>query len=379
MTIRDERPAGHHAGDAGKNLLRGSSRRAVWTIALCLLSFAATPRLANAVDQVLRESGSTLLFPLFSLWIPDYTAANPGVTIKPEATGSGSGIDEAIAGHVQIGASDAYMSDEQAERNRQIVNIPLAISALTVNYNLPGMTGTALKLDGPALAGIYSGRIGTWDDPAIAALNPGVQLPHQAVIPVRRSDASGDTFVFTQFLDFSTQTWENAVGYGTSVSWPKAAGEQDATGNDGMVKKIAATPYAVGYAGISFHDEIAKAGVGTALLKNQAGKFLLPTAETVSDAASELDPRTPPDERLSLVFAPGDNSYPLINYEYAVVSTQQSNPDTADAMRRFLLWAISLEGGNAQKYMSAVQFIPLPDFIRAMSEKQIKKIRSNNS
>jgi phosphate transport system substrate-binding protein len=153
------------------------------------------------------------------------------------------------------------------------------------------------------------------------------------------------------------------------------AGEQTVTGNDGMVKAIAATPYSIGYIGISFHDDIAKAGIGTALLKNQAGKFLLPTAQTVSDAASELDPRTPADERLSLVFAPGDNSYPLINYEYAMVSTRQSDPATADAIRHFLLWSIALEGGNARKFLDAVQFIPLPDFIRAMSERQISKVR----
>jgi phosphate transport system substrate-binding protein len=231
-----------------------------------------------------------------------------------------------------------------------------------------------LKLDGPVLAGIYAGRIRMWDEAPIAALNPGVSLPHQNIVPIRRGDASGDTFVFTQFLDFATRRWEDTVGYGTSVNWPAVAGEQSAIGNDGMVKAIAATPYSVGYIGISLHDDIAKAGIGTALLKNQAGKFLLPTAQTVSDAASELDPRTPPDERLSLVFAPGDNSYPLVNYEYAVVSTRQPDSATGAAIRRFLLWSIALDGGNAKQYLDAVQFIPLPDFIRALSEKQINKI-----
>src|SRR6202012_3360456 len=142
----------------------------------------------------------------------------------------------------------------------------------------------------------------------------------------------------------------------------------------------AATPYSIAYIGISFHDEIAKAGLGTALLKNQAGEFLLPTAETVSAAASELDPRTPPDERLSLAFAPGEGSYPLVNYEYAVVSTHQPDAATAAALRRFLLWSVSLDGGDAAKYMDAVGVIPLPDFIRALSENQIKRIhyRSNS-
>jgi phosphate transport system substrate-binding protein len=142
-----------------------------------------------------------------------------------------------------------------------------------------------------------------------------------------------------------------------------------------MVETAAATPYSVAYVGISFRDAIAKAGLGTALLKNQNGKFLLPTAETIDAGASVLDPRTPPDERLSLVFAAGDNSYPLINYEYAVVSIRQAEPETAAALRQFLLWAISLTGGNAPKYLDAVGFIPLPDFIRALSEKQIDLIK----
>jgi phosphate transport system substrate-binding protein len=322
----------------------------------------------------LHETGSTLLYPLFELWIPAYQTANPGTTIISEATGSGAGIDQALTGKVQIGASDAYMSDEQAEHNRGVVNIPLAISALTVNYNLPGLGGTPLKLDGPTLAGIYSGTITMWDAPEIANLNPGVHLPHEGIIPVRRADSSGDTFVFSQFLDFSTQKWENAIGYGTEINWPAVATERTGDGNAGVLKVLAATPYSIGYLGVSFHDGVAKAGLGTALLKNQSGQFLLPTADTVSDAASNLDQRTPADERLSLVFAPGDNSYPLINYEYAVVSTQQPDPSTAAAIRQFLLWSIALDGGNSEKYLNSVRFIPLPDFIRALSEKQINRI-----
>jgi phosphate transport system substrate-binding protein len=355
---------------------RGAARwRLLGTTTLALGLLAPAPPAAHAADLTLREAGSTLLYPLFQRWVPDYTAANSGTAITLDATGSGDGIAEAINGHAQIGASDAYMSDEQAEHNREIVNVPLAIAAQTVNYNLPGLNGAGVKLDGPVLAGIYNGTIHTWDAPQIAALNPGVKLPHETIVPVRRADASGDTFVFTQFLDFSTQSWETAIGYGTTIAWPAVPGEQTATGNAGMVKTIAATPYAIGYIGISFHDDIAKAGLGTALLKSQAGEFLLPTVETVSAAASELDPRTPPDERLSLAFAPGEGSYPLVNYEYAVVSTHQPNARTAAALRRFLLWSVSLEGGNAAKYMGAVGFIPLPDFIRALSENQIKRIQ----
>jgi phosphate transport system substrate-binding protein len=330
--------------------------------------------MAGVAGITLHATGSTLLFPLFQRWVAAYTQANPGIVIDTGATGSGAGIDAAVAGKVQIGASDAFMSEEQAARYPEIMNIPLAISAQTVNYNQPKLNDTALKLDGPTIAGIYSGKIRTWDAPQITVLNPGVRLPHETIVPIRHDDRSGDTFLFTQFLDFSTQTWENSVGYGTAVIWPSVSGEQAVTGNDGMVKAIAATPWSIGDIGISFRNEIAGAGLGTAMVGNQAGKFLLPTPATVSAAADQLDPRTPADERLSLAFAPGDDSYPLINYEYAVVSAKQDNAAAAAAIRQFLLWTIAVDGGNAAKFMDEVGFIALPDFIRALSEKQIKRI-----
>ena len=325
----------------------------------------------QAAGGELHETGSTLLYPLFQQWVSDYAHVAANVAISTGATGSGAGIAAAMAGKAQIGSSDAYMSDQQAEQNPQLVNIPLAISAQTVNYNIPGLNSAGLKLDGATLAGIYSGRITQWDAPAIAAMNPGSTLPHQRIVPIRRADESGDSFIFTQFLDFSNQEWEDQVGYGTGVHWPSVAGEQLAKGNAQMVQTLASTPYSIAYVGISFHDSIARAGLGTARLENQSGRFLLPTPQTVSAAASMLDSRTPPDERLSLVFAPGAQSYPLINYEYVVVSKRQADGATAAALRGFLLWAISLDGGNAGKYLNSVGFIALPDFIRGMSEHQI--------
>ncbi len=347
------------------------------TAALITFGLVALPAVPlHAASITLSETGSTLLYPLFTQWISDYAKVAPDVTLTAASTGSGAGIAAATSGEAQIGASDAYMSDEQFQQNPGIVNIPVAISAQTVNYNVPGLNNAGLKLDGPTLAGIYSGKITTWDSPQIAALNPGAQLPHQPIVPIRRSDASGDTFIFTQFLDFSTQSWEDKIGYGTSVEWPAVAGEQTAAGNDGMVKTVAATPYSLAYIGISFRDAITKAGLGTAQIKNENGKFLLPTVDTINAAASSLDQRTPPDERLTLVFAPGDDSYPLINYEYLIVATRQPDAQTAAALRHFLLWAVALDGGNAQKFLDCVGFIALPDFIRALSEKQIARVQA---
>jgi len=337
------------------------------------LSFALSP--AYAAGITLNESGSTLLFPVFQSWISGYKSVAPDVVLSAAATGSTAGTEAAINGDARIGTSDAYLSDEISAQNPDILDIPLAISAQTINYNLPGLNGTNIKLDGATIAAIYTGAVTQWDDPAIKALNPGVALPHQTIVPVRRGDGSGDTFIFTQFLDFSTQTWEDSPGFGSTIDWPNVAGELTAIGNAGLVRTLAATPYSIGYLGISYGNQVAKAGLGTALVENQAGKFLLPTPRTIADAAAQLDPRTPPYERISLVFAPGDDSYPLINYEYAVVSKSQPDAATAQALRSFLTWVVSESGGNGGKYLAPVGFIPLPDFIRGLTEAQIEEIQ----
>jgi phosphate transport system substrate-binding protein len=337
--------------------------------------FALAGSAAHAAEIAIDESGSTLLYPLFQLWIAGYKSVAPDVALKAAATGSGAGTDAAIAGSVRIGASDAYLSDAVAAHNPQTLDIPLAISAQTINYNLPELKNAQLKIDGPTLAAIYAGAVTEWDDPALKAMNRGVTLPHQTIVPVRRADGSGDTFIFTQFLDFSTESWEDNPGYGTDIAWPKVASEKAGVGNEGVIKTLADTPYAIGYVGISYAGEIAKAGLGTAMIKNQSDKFLLPTPQTIAAGAAKLDPRTPPYERISLVFAPGDDSYPLINYEYALVSKAQPDAATAEALRAFLLWAISATGGNSETYLKPVGFIPLPDFVRGLSEAQIAEIK----
>ncbi len=348
------------------------------TAGIALLSLAAVCAAAVTVS----ETGSTLIYPLFKAWVAAYAKVDPSVQMTAGATGSGVGIAEAIAKHVQIGTSDAYMSDVQATANPHILNIPLCISAQTVDVNLPGLQSAALKLSGPVLADIYSGKIRTWDAAPIAAMNRGVQLPHHAIVPVRRAEGSGDTFIFTQLLTFTTQTegedtksWGDTIGYGTTVSWPSVPGSLTATGNDGMVQTLARTPYSVGYVGASFEDAAKTAGLITAMLQNQSGNFLLPNAATVTAAAAMLTPRTPPDERLTLVFAPGADSYPLINYEYAIVSERQSSPQVAAAISNFLLWSISPQGGNAAGFLDPVHFIALPTAIRARSEIQIARIQ----
>jgi phosphate ABC transporter phosphate-binding protein len=233
-------------------------RQALAGAALALV-FAASP--VHAADITLNETGSTLLLPVFQAWIAGYKSIAPDVTITAAGTGSGAGEKAALDGSARIGTSDAYLSDRIAEQNPQILDIPLAISAQTINYNLPGLNGANLKIDGPTLAAIYTGMVTQWDDPTIKAMNPGAALPHQPIVPVRRADGAGDTFIFTQFLDFSAETWENSPGYGTEIAWPKVDAEKAAEGNDGVVKTLAATPYTIGYVGISYGEQIAKANL----------------------------------------------------------------------------------------------------------------------
>jgi phosphate transport system substrate-binding protein len=326
----------------------------------------------------LTETGSTLIFPLFKAWTEAYTKLNPNIQLIAGATDSGTGIAKAIAKQVQIGSSDAYMTDLQAMVNRNIINIPLAISTQTIDANLPELRGGTLKLSGPVLAGIYLGTIRDWDAQSIAAINSGVRLPHKGIIAIHRAEGSGDTFIFTQFLTFSTPQWEKKIGYGTWMHWPPVAGSLTAASNQEMVEMLSRTPYSVGYLGASFKAAADQAGLETAMLENQDGKFVLPTTATITAAAAALTPRTPADERLTLVFAPGPDSYPLINYEYAIVSTQQPNQQVAAAIGSFLLWCISPQGGSMPGFLEPVHFIALPTAIRALSEIQIARIQSGS-
>ena len=346
-------------------------RSAAVACSVLLLSAAA---LAATETRIL-ETGSTLVYPLFNLWVADYAKTHPNVQITTQGTGSGTGISEATSGIAQIGASDAYMSDAQVKQNEGILNVPLAISSQMINYNLPGLNNQHLKLSGPVLADIYSGKVTMWDDPKLKELNPGVNLPHQTIIPVHRTDGSGDTFIFSQYLSFSTPSWSSGPGYGTTISWPPVQGGIGAEGNPGMVSAAQGNPYSIAYIGISFKSATTAAGLGDAVLQNRAGKFVLDTPQTVSAAVAATADKTPPDERISLIFAPGDDSYPIINYEYAIVKSQQPSPGMAADLRAFLGWAISPDGGNAPHFMQAVGFVPLPPAIAKLSEAQIAKIK----
>lgn len=343
---------------------------------LALFMTALLLSVAPAVAATrLLETGSSLLYPLMNLWVQAYQAHHGDVEITTQSTGSGTGISQAIAGVAQIGASDAYMPDAKMH-DTPMLNIPLAISAQQVNYNIPGLRGH-LNLSGPVLAAIYSGQVTYWDDPRIKSINHDLasQLPHAAIIPVHRSDGSGDTFIFTQYLSKSTPSWNSGPGYGTTISWPAVASAVGAQGNAGMVQTCGATRYCIAYIGISYINETDHAGLGYAALQNRDGRFVLPTTTTIAAAARELDPQTPADERVSLIFAPGADSYPIINYEYAIVKPDQPDAATRDALKAFLGWVLSSDGGQMASFLDQVHFLPLPPGVSRLSRDQVARIR----
>ena len=327
-----------------------------------------------AMATTLNETGSSLLYPLFNLWQPVYTKANPGVKLNTASTGSGTGQAQSMKGLVQIGASDAYLSNTQMHMHSSMLNIPLAISSQMVNYNLPHLNGKHIKLSGPVLADIYGGKITRWNAPQIKKLNPGVNLPDHRIVTVHRSDGSGDTFIFTQYLSKSTPWWNNKYGYGTTVSWAPVSGNIGAVGNPGMVDALKNNEYSIAYVGISYKAQIEKYQLGEAKLGNRAGNFVLPEPRTVKAAAASMVPKTPADQRISLIFAPGKMSYPIINYEYALVDSHQPSKEMAQHLRKFLLWAVSPAGGNAMVFMKKVHFVPLPPSAALQSMEQIAKI-----
>ena len=321
----------------------------------------------------LTETGSTLLFPLMRTWAAAYHQQFPDVAISTAATGSTTGIADASGGTADIGTSDAYLSSGNLVKNPALLNIPLVISAQQVDYNLPGLgAGGHVKLSGAVLARMYEGTITAWNDPAIAALNPGMRLPAIKVVPVHRSDGSGDTFLFSSYLSTQDPAWNNTIGYGTTVAWPLVRGALARRGNNGVVAGCEAVSGCVAYVGISYLSQALAGGLGEAELANAAGRFVLPTAATISASVASFLSSTPPNETISMVDGPAANGYPIVNYEYAIVSTRQSDPVKARAIRAFLTWVITT--GNSAPYLNQVRFQPLPAAVVTLAAQQIAQI-----
>ena len=331
----------------------------------------------SASGTTITETGSTLLYPLAKTWAKAYHQQHPGVTVTTAGTGSGKGIEGASAGTADIGASDAYLSSGDLVKNPDLVNIPLAVSAQTVIYNVPGLpSGSHIELDGTLLAKIYSGAITRWDDPAIKALNKTLPLPPVTIVPVHRSDSSGDTFLFTSYLATQYPPWDASIGYGTTAAWPAVAGAVGKQGSLNVLQACAATSGCVAYNGISYLTQAQNDGLGEAALENSAGNFTLPTPTAITDSVDGFVSLTPPNETISMIDGPSPDGkgYPIVNYEYAVVSVKQPDAARASAIKAFLTWVIT--AGNATGYLGTVRFQPLPASLVMLGEAQIAQVGS---
>jgi phosphate transport system substrate-binding protein len=330
------------------------------------------PSAPPAGPQSLSETGSTLLYPLFNnVWAPAYQSKFANVKITTGSTGSSTGIADATSGTADIGASDAYLSAANLVKDPALENIPLVISAQVVTYYLPGLKGN-LKLNAAVLAGMYQGTITNWDDPAIRALNPGVSLPALTIVPVRRSDGSGDTFLFTSYLSKAGSKWAADVGFGTEVAWPAVAGEQADKGNAGMVAGCSAHPGCVAYIGISYLQQALTAGLGEAQLFNSSGNYVLPDAASISAAAESFATVTPAVGTISLVDSPVPGGYPIVNYEYAIVSTRQASSAKAATIKALLNWILTQ--GSSPTYLATLGFQPLPAQVATLADALIARI-----
>lgn len=330
---------------------------------------ASTQANSSANGSTVSETGSTLLLPLVSAWQVAYGTLNPKVLITTSGTGSGTGIADAAAGTVDIGGSDAYLSPADVSQYPGLENIPLAVAALMVNYNVPGVKA-ALKLNGTVLAGIYSGKITTWNASQIKALNPGVSLPSTKIVPLHRADSSGSTFLFTSYLNAQDPSGWSSSNVGTTVSWPSVSGAEAETGTGGMVKGCAAIKGCIAYIGVSYLSQTQADNLGEASLSNKGGQYSQPTTKTISQALATFSSSTPASGAQSLIN--GTAGYPVINYEYAIVKSSQPSSAQAAAVKKFLMWGVT--SGSNTKYLTPVNFEPLPSNVLTIAKNLINKI-----
>jgi phosphate transport system substrate-binding protein len=323
----------------------------------------------SAAGKTISETGSTLLFTLFGDWQTAYADVDPNVTITSGATGSGTGITDAAIGVVNIGAADEYLPSSDLARYPGLLNIPLTVAAVDVNYNVTGVK-KPLDLNGTVLAEIYDGKITMWNDSAIAKLNPGVSLPAEKIVTLHRADGSGQTFLFTSYLNAQDPSAWPSSDIGTTITWPSAPGSLAETGQGGMLSACGTTKGCIAYIGISDLSKATAAGLGTASLADKSGSYEAPTNSTIGSALSSF-PAAPASGAESLLNS--GSGYPIINYEYAIVNKSQPNTPQAVAIKKFLTWV--LDTGDTTTYLSPVGFLPLPTATKAVATSLVNSIR----
>ena len=317
---------------------------------------------ATSGSAALTGAGATFPNPIYAKWFDAY-AKQTGVRINYQSIGSGGGIRQFTEGTVDFGATDGPMSDEQITAiPGGVEHLPTVIGAVVLTYNLPAAGSAPLKLDGPTIAAIYAGEITRWNDPRIAALNPGVTLPGADIIVVHRSDGSGTTFVFTDYLAKVSPKWASSVGKSTSVKWPIGLGGK---GNEGVTQQVKQTEGAVGYVELIY---AISNGLPVAQVKNAAGSFIEPTLKTVSAAAAGVTIADDMEFRVSITNAAGPETYPISSFTWLLVRKQPADTAKHAKLKEFLAWMLTPE---AQRMAADLNYAPLPVKLIEVEQKRV--------
>ncbi len=315
-------------------------------------------------QTTLSGAGATFPYPIYSKWFSEYHKLHPEVEMNYQSIGSGGGIRQVTASTVDFGASDMPMTDKQLqEAKRKILNIPTVLGADVPAYNVPGVTGE-LKFTPDALAEIFLGRISKWNDKAIAAANPGVNLPNQDIIVVHRSDGSGTTFIFTDYLSKVSSEWKREVGADTSVKWPVGLGQK---GNEGVAGSLRQMPGSIGYVELIY---AVQNNITYGSVRNSAGSFVKASLDSVTAAAASA-PKMPDDFRVSITNAPGKDAYPISSFTWLLIPAQSKDPAKGKILADFLNWMVT----EGQKMTSELSYAPLPDNVVAKVKEAIKQVK----
>jgi len=312
-----------------------------------------------AQAQKLTGAGATFPYPIYSKWFSEYSAAHPGVEINYQSIGSGGGIRQVTAGLVDFGATDGPMTDEQIAGSKvKLVHIPLVLGAVVPIFNVPGVTD--VKFSPAVLADIYLGKITMWNDPRIAADNSGVTLPSQKIIVVHRSDGSGTTYIFTDYLSKVSPDWANGPGKGASPSWPVGVGGK---GNEGVAGYVRQLPGAIGYVELIY---ALQNHISFGAIKNPAGNWVKGSIAGVTEAAASVK-QMPADFRVSITNAPGANAYPISSFTWVLAPVKSADPAKGKVLVDLLSWIITSGESEAQ----GLSYAPLP---KSVADKVIKMV-----
>jgi len=301
---------------------------------------------------------------MYSKWFSEYHKAHPDIEINYQSIGSGGGIRQVLAGTVDFGASDGPMTDEQlSQAKTKILHIPTVLGADVPAYNIPGVTGE-LKFTPEVLAGIFMGKITSWNDPALAKANPGVNLPNQPIVVIHRSDGSGTTYIWTDYLSKVSSDWQNQVGKGTSVKWPVGLGGK---GNEGVAGMIRQMQGGIGYIELIY---AAQNKIPYGSVKNAAGSFVRASLESVTAAAASVK-SMPADFRVSITNAPGKDAYPISSFTWLLIPAQSKDAAKGKILADFLNWMVD----DGQKMTADLSYAPLPESVATKVKAAIKQVR----